>query len=132
MCELLSALDYAHEAGIVHRDIKPANVMLDAQARAKLMDFGVARITDTERTHRTQVGTMVGTPSYMSPEQVQGLWVDHRSDLFSSGIVLYQFLTGKRPFTAAATGRCARRSSTKIRRRPRRSMPRSRRSSTAW
>ena len=99
MCELLSALDYAHQAGIVHRDIKPANVMLDGQTRAKLMDFGVAKIQDTDRTHRTQVGTMVGTPSYMSPEQVQGLAVDQRSDLFSSGIVLYQFLTNQRPFT---------------------------------
>src|SRR4051812_20762727 len=83
MCELLSALDYAHQAGVVHRDIKPGNIMLDVQSRVKLMDFGVARITDSERTHRTQVGTMVGTPAYMSPEQVQGLWVDHRSDLFS-------------------------------------------------
>jgi len=99
MCELLSALDYAHQAGIVHRDIKPANIMLDGQSRVKLMDFGVARITHSERTHHTQVGTMVGTPSYMSPEQVQGLEVDHRSDLFSSGIVLYQFLTNQRPFT---------------------------------
>jgi len=99
MCELLSALEYAHQSGIVHRDIKPANVMLDGQTRVKLMDFGVAKITDTERTHRTQVGTMVGTPSYMSPEQVQGLAVDQRSDLFSSGIVLYQFLTNQRPFT---------------------------------
>src|SRR5918999_570614 len=99
MCELLSALDYAHQAGIVHRDIKPANVMLDVQSRVKLMDFGVAKIQDTDRTHRTQVGTMVGTPSYMSPEQVQGLHCDHRSDLFSSGIVLYQFLTNQRPFT---------------------------------
>src|SRR3954469_10021553 len=99
MCELLSALDYAHQSGIVHRDIKPANVMLDAQTRVKLMDFGVAKIQDTDRTHRTQVGTMVGTPSYMSPEQVQGLRVDHRSDLFSCGIVLYQFLTNQRPFT---------------------------------
>ncbi|TMG79897.1 MAG: hypothetical protein E6H77_03960 [Betaproteobacteria bacterium] len=99
MCELLSALDYAHQAGIVHRDIKPANMMMDGQGRVKLMDFGVARINDSERTHRTQLGTMVGTPSYMSPEQVQGLRVDHRSDLFSCGIVLYQFLTNQRPFT---------------------------------
>ncbi|HEV3484460.1 MAG TPA: serine/threonine-protein kinase, partial [Vicinamibacterales bacterium] len=99
MCELLSALDYAHQSGIVHRDIKPANVMLDVQARVKLMDFGVAKIQDTDRTHRTQVGTMVGTPSYMSPEQVQGLPCDQRSDLFSCGIVLYQFLTNQRPFT---------------------------------
>jgi serine/threonine-protein kinase len=100
MCELLSALDYAHRAGIVHRDIKPSNVMLDAGGRVKLMmDFAVARLIDVDRTGRTQAGAMVGTASYMSPEQVRGLAVDHRSDLFSSGVVLYQFLTNKLPFT---------------------------------
>jgi serine/threonine-protein kinase len=100
MCELLSALDYAHQAGIVHRDIKPANVMLDAEGRVKLMmDFAVARLIDVERTGRTQAGAMVGATSYMSPEQVRGLSVDHRSDLFSSGVVLYQFLTNTPPFT---------------------------------
>ena len=69
MCELLDALDFAHEAGVVHRDIKPANVMLDSQGRTKLTDFGVARVTDSDRTHaeRTQAGTVVGTPAYMSP-----------------------------------------------------------------
>jgi serine/threonine-protein kinase len=100
MCELLSALDYAHRAGIVHRDIKPANVMLDAEGRVKLtMDFAVARLIDVERTGRTQAGAMVGPASYISPEQVQGLAVDHRSDLFSAGVVLYQLLTNKPPFT---------------------------------
>jgi len=100
MCELLSALDYAHRAGIVHRDIKPANVMLDAGGHVKLMmDFSVARLIDVDRTGRTQARSMVGAASCMSPEQVQGLSVDHRSDLFSSGIVLYQFLTNQRPFT---------------------------------
>ncbi|MGB5081011.1 MAG: protein kinase [Burkholderiales bacterium] len=101
MCELLDALDFAHEQGVVHRDIKPANVMLDTQGRVKLTDFGVARVTDADRTNaeRTQAGTMVGTPAYMSPEQIQGHRVDRRSDIFSAGIILYQFLTGQKPFT---------------------------------
>jgi eukaryotic-like serine/threonine-protein kinase len=101
MCELLDALDFAHNAGIIHRDIKPANVMLDSQARTKLTDFGVARVQDVDRTHveRTQAGTMVGTPAYMSPEQITGGTIDKRTDVFSAGIILYQFLTGEKPFT---------------------------------
>src|SRR5882762_2134282 len=101
MCELLDALDFAHEAGVVHRDIKPANVMLDGQGRTKLTDFGVARVTDADRTsaERTQAGTMVGTPAYMSPEQIQGQRIDRRTDIFSAGIILYQFLTGQKPFS---------------------------------
>jgi serine/threonine protein kinase len=101
MCELLDALDFAHHAGIIHRDIKPANVMLDSQARTKLTDFGVARVQDVDRTHaeRTQAGTMVGTPAYMSPEQITGANIDRRTDVFSAGIILYQFLTGEKPFT---------------------------------
>ena len=102
MCELLDALDFAHEGGIVHRDIKPANVMLDGQARVKLADFGVARVTDDRSAaEKTQAGTMVGTPAYMSPEQITGGDVDRRTDIFSAGIILYQFLTGEKPFTGS-------------------------------
>jgi serine/threonine-protein kinase len=97
MRELLAALNYAHEQGIVHRDIKPANVMLDHAGRVKLTDFGVARIVNANQD-RTMPGTLVGTPSYMSPEQILGLAVGSRADIFAAGVILYQFLTGKRPF----------------------------------
>ena len=96
--QLLAALNYAHEQGVVHRDIKPANVMLDQGGRVKLSDFGVARITDSGEATRTQ-GSMVGTLKYMSPEQVQGLRdVDNRSDLFAVGVLLYEMVTGQKPF----------------------------------
>lgn len=97
MADLLSALDYAHRQNIVHRDIKPANLLIEASGRIKLTDFGVARIQDSGEATRTK-GTMVGTLKYMAPEQVLGLAVDSRADLFAAGIVLYQLLTGTRPF----------------------------------
>ncbi|MEO7887853.1 MAG: serine/threonine-protein kinase [Polaromonas sp.] len=97
MGDLLSALDYAHKQSIVHRDIKPANLLIETNGRVKLTDFGVARIQDSGEATRTQ-GSMVGTLKYMSPEQVQGRPIDARADLFAAGIVLYQLLTGKRPF----------------------------------
>ncbi len=93
--DLLSALDFAHRQGVVHRDIKPANLLVEADGRLKLTDFGVARIAG-EAT-RTQ-GSMIGTLKYMAPEQVQGQKVDARADLFSAGVVAYQLLTGVRPF----------------------------------
>ncbi|MES2259293.1 MAG: serine/threonine-protein kinase [Pseudomonadota bacterium] len=96
-CELLDAVGYAHQHGIIHRDIKPANIMLSAQLRVKLTDFGVARMQDVNANH-TEAGTMVGTPSYMSPEQITGGAVGPRSDIFAVGIILYQFLTGEKPF----------------------------------
>ncbi len=97
MSDLLAALDYAHRQNIVHRDIKPANLLIEANGRVKLTDFGVARIQDSGDATRTQ-GSMVGTLKYMSPEQVQGQPIDSRADLFAAGVVLYQLLTGKRPF----------------------------------
>ena len=97
MADLLSALEYAHRQNIVHRDIKPANLLIEANGRVKLADFGVARIQDSGEKTRTQ-GTMVGTLKYMSPEQVQGQPVDARADLFAAGIILYQLVSGSRPF----------------------------------
>ncbi|TJY62361.1 CHASE2 domain-containing protein [Sinimarinibacterium sp. CAU 1509] len=92
------ALDYAHGNGIVHRDIKPANMMLiEATSTLKLMDFGIARITDSSKT---KTGMVLGSPSYMSPEQLAGKKVDGRSDLFSLGVTLYQLLCGSLPFQA--------------------------------
>jgi serine/threonine-protein kinase len=102
MIELLDALECAHEAGIVHRDVKPANVMLDAAGHAKLTDFGVARFADPDADHEaTRAGTLLGTPSYMSPEQIQGQPIDRRSDIFSAGVLFYQLLTGQKPFDGA-------------------------------
>jgi eukaryotic-like serine/threonine-protein kinase len=95
--DLLSALDYAHRHNIVHRDIKPANMLIQTQGRVKLADFGVARIQDSGELTRTQAG-VVGTLKYSAPEQVMGLGIDHRADLFSTGVVLYQLLAGQRPF----------------------------------
>ena len=99
MTQLLDALESAHEAGIIHRDVKPANVMVDAGGHAKLTDFGVARFADADSDHEaTRAGTIVGTPSYMSPEQIQGQALDRRSDIFSAGVLFYQLLTGQKPF----------------------------------
>ena len=98
MEQLLGALAYAHEAGIVHRDIKPSNVFVLRDGSIKMVDFGLARI---EASNLTETGTLLGTPAYMSPEQFLGLPVDARSDLFSAGVILYQMLTGDRPFTGS-------------------------------
>lgn len=110
--QLASALAYAHANNVVHRDVKPSNIILSADGKtAKLLDFGVARIGEldvaaaNQRLARTQVGQLIGTPRYMSPEQALGLPLDHRADLFSLGVVLYEMVTGKVAFpgTALAT-----------------------------
>ena len=96
---VLDALGYSHRAGIVHRDIKPGNIMLtDAAGQVKVMDFGIARaVADTQAT-MTQTAAVIGTAQYLSPEQARGEKVDHRSDLYSTGCVLYELLTGRPPF----------------------------------
>lgn len=101
--QMLSALAAAHAAGIVHRDIKPANVFLVRSGNSlpliKLIDFGISK-SSSERTQLTRIGHVVGTPAYMAPEQTDGLRIDHRVDLYSTGVVLYECITGQRPFEA--------------------------------
>ena len=95
MEQVLTGLQFSHDRGVIHRDIKPGNVMMTRDGQVKLADFGIARI---ESSVMTQAGTMLGTPAYMSPEQLMGQTVDARSDIYSSGVLLYQLLTGERPF----------------------------------
>ncbi|HVA75881.1 MAG TPA: protein kinase, partial [Acidimicrobiales bacterium] len=100
---VLQALDYAHKRAIVHRDMKPENVLLSDDGMVKVADFGIARLTDDSGVGgtATKTGTTVGTPQYMSPEQVASSKVDGRSDLYSAGIVFYELVTGQPPFTAS-------------------------------
>jgi serine/threonine-protein kinase len=97
LAQTANALDYAHQKGIVHRDIKPANIMIAGDGTAKIADFGIAKITASEQF--TMTGSIVGTPHYMSPEQVQGLPVDGRSDQFSLAVIAFEMLTGEKPYT---------------------------------
>lgn len=100
MCQTAAALAKAGEAGIVHRDIKPENILITRQGEVKVADFGLAHFTrENQQTHLTQAGITVGTPLYMSPEQVEGKPLDHRSDLYSFGVTCYHLLAGQPPFS---------------------------------
>ena len=95
ICQVLDALEHAHEAGVWHRDIKPANIIMARNGKLKVADFGIARIEDSGLT---QANVMIGTPTYMAPEQFLGTPIDHRVDLYAAGVLLYLLLTGKPPF----------------------------------
>ena len=97
MKQLLAALDYSHKQGVVHRDIKPANLIILPGPKVKVMDFGIARL---ESSNLTQTGTAIGTPTHMAPEQLMGHTADGRADLWASGVILYELLTGVSPFLA--------------------------------
>ncbi len=98
MCQVLDALDHAHEQGVWHRDVKPANIIMARNGKLKVADFGIARIEDTQLT---QANMMVGTPTYMAPEQFLGTPMDRRVDVYSAGVLLYLLLTGRPPFTGS-------------------------------
>ncbi|HTL60372.1 MAG TPA: serine/threonine-protein kinase [Nitrospira sp.] len=97
LASVADTLDYAHQQGVVHRDIKPANIMITKDRLVKVMDFGIAKMASSSKT---QTDVVLGTPTYMSPEQIAGKKVDGRSDVFSLGVVLFELLTGQPPFTA--------------------------------
>jgi eukaryotic-like serine/threonine-protein kinase len=99
--QICRGLQAAHEQGIIHRDIKPQNVLIDHKGEVKLMDFGIARMAEAHEG-MTQAGLIVGTPHYMSPEQVQGKLLDPRSDVYSMGVMLYEMLVGEKPFVSEA------------------------------
>ena len=98
--QIADGLDYAHRAGVVHRDVKPANILIREDGNVKIADFGIAKMVENSTHHMTQVGFTIGSPSYMSPEQVKAEQVDGRSDQFSLAVMAYEMLAGRRPFAA--------------------------------
>ena len=102
MAQTLGAFDFAHSKGIVHRDIKPSNILLTAEGQVKVLDFGIAKLLDADKT-MTKTGTQMGTVLYMSPEQVKGEKVDQRSDIYALGVTLFQMATGQAPYRSDTT-----------------------------
>ena len=100
--DVCRGLDFAHKMGVIHRDVKPANIRLTRDGTVKILDFGIARFrgSETSDPNLTQAGVVLGTPSYLSPELVQGAKVDHHADMWAVGVILYEMLTGRRPFEA--------------------------------
>ena len=99
--QMAEGLVAIHEAGIIHRDLKPANIMIDLGGRVRVMDFGIAKVGESKESSPTQTGHVVGTPEYMSPEQIRAREVDFRSDLYAFGVVIFEVFTGTVPFHAS-------------------------------
>jgi len=97
-CEVLDGLDYIHAQGVIHRDLKPENIMVDEQDKIKLIDFGIAGDSAARRLTYANITATLGTPNYISPEQVKGKRGDGRSDIYAMGVILYEMLSGKLPF----------------------------------